>query len=193
MFVMGTAWLSPLRASVGPEPLDEEAIFRVLRNKRRRYALHYLKQREEVVSVGDLAEQIAAWETDTPAVEVAADDRKRVYISLLQSHLPTLEDAGMIDFDEENSVVELTDEAADVDIYVELVPEQDIQWSTYYVGVAALSAGFLGAAWAGVYPLTELQPLVWLGFVVALFASSSVVHHVHQRRSRLGHGGVPPE
>ena len=190
---MGTEWLSPLRASVGSDPLDEETVFSVLRNKRRRYALHYLKQRDEPVSVSELAEQIAAWETDTPVRDVDPGDRKRVYISLLQSHFPTLEDAGMVEFDTEDSVVQLTEMASDVDIYVELVPEDDIQWSTYYVGVAAFSAVFLGTAWIGVFPLTELRPIVWLGFVVALFVSSSVVHHVHQRGRRLGHGGAPPE
>lgn len=190
---MRTEWLPPLRGTVGTESLSEETLFRVLRNKRRRYALHYLKQREATVSVGELAEQIAAWETDTPVLNVSADDRKRVYISLLQSHLPELADAGMVEFDEANSTVQLTDVAADVDIYVEFVSEQDVQWSTYYLGVTALAGLFLGAAWYGVYPLTELAPIVWSGFVVALFVLSSVAHYLYQRRSRLGTAGSPPE
>jgi DNA-binding transcriptional ArsR family regulator len=190
---MGTRWLSPLRATMSSDSLSEETLFTVLRNKRRRYALHYLKQREAVVSVGDLAEQIAAWETETPVAEITPDDRKRVYISLLQSHLPTLEEAGMVEFDEEDSTVRLTHAAKTVDIYVEFVPEQDIQWTTYYLGVAALAGVFLAAAWVGVYPFTELSPTVWFGFVVALFVVSSTAHHLYQRQNRLGNAGTPPE
>lgn len=190
---MGTEWPTPLRTTIGSDALGNEAVFGVLRNKRRRYALHYLKQREGGVSVGELAEQIAAWETETPVLDVSSGDRKRVYISLLQSHLPTLAEAGMVVFDDEDSTVRLTDSAADVDIYVELVPEQDIQWSTYYLGLSVFGGVLLAAAWIGLFPLTELPSLVWLGLVVSLFVSSSVVHHVHQRRSRLGHSGAPPE
>lgn len=190
---MGTEWPVPLHATIGSDGFDEEIVFSVLRNKRRRYALHYLKQREETVSVGELAEQIAAWETETPLGDVTPDDRKRVYISLLQSHLPTLEEAGMVEFDHDTSTIHLTHAAAEVDIYVELVPEQDIQWSTYYLGVAAFCGTVLAAAWLDVFPLTELPPTAWFGFVVVLFLGSSIVHHIHQQRSRLGHAGAPPE
>lgn len=190
---METEWHSPLPVTIGSDPLGEDAVFRVLRNKRRRYALHYLKQREEVVSVGELAERIAAWETDTPVAEVSTGARKRVYISLLQSHLPTLQDAGMVEFDDDRNTVQLTEAATDVDIYVELVPENDIAWPTYYLGLSVFTGAVLVFAWGGVYPLTELPPIAWFGFVVALFALSSVIHHLHQRESRLGNAGAPPE
>lgn len=182
-----------VRSALGFDSYSRETLFRVLRNRRRRYALHYLKQRDEVVTVGDLAEQIAAWETETPVLDLDPDDRRRVYISLLQSHLPTLDDADIVEFDGERSEVQLTEAAKDIDIYVELVPDRDIGWPTYYLALTVFSGLFLGIAAARVFPLDQFSMDVWVGFVVCLFGLSSVVHHVSQRRTRLGVAGAPPE
>lgn len=190
---MATEWPSPLRRATGADTFSEETVFRILRNKRRRYALHYLKQRDEAISVGDLAEQIAAWEHGIDVFDVSPEDRKRVYISLLQSHLPTMADSNIVVFDEENSEVRLTDDAENIDIYVELVPEKDIQWSEYYLALSAFSGAFIVAAMLGVFPLSELPSVAWFGFVVVLFTLSSVVHYIYHRQNRLGAAGEPPE
>jgi len=190
---MESEWFSSPRPATRSVPFSEETIFRVLRNKRRRYVLHYLKQRGGTVTVGDLAEQIAAWENDASVFDVAPDERKRVYISLLQSHLPTMAEANVVAFDEDRSEVSLTEDAADIDIYVELVPEKDIQWPEYYLWLAGFSGLFVVAAWVDIYPLTEPPPIAWLGFVVVLFGVSAVVHHLYHRRNRLGIEGAPPE
>lgn len=172
---------------------SEETVFHVLRNRRRRYALHYLKQQSERLSVGELAEQVAAWENDTELEAVTPTERKRVYISLVQSHLHQLEDADMIHFDEDASMVWTTEKTDDLDIYVERVPRNDIQWPEYYLGLSAFTGVFLLAVRAGVYPLTELPDIAWLSFAVALFSVSAIVHHVQYRRNRLGNDGPPPE
>lgn len=185
-------WLAPFRRA-GEESPAAETVFRILRNRRRRYALHQLKQREGSVSVSDLAEQVAAWETETPLHDVAPEDRRRAYISLIQTHLPTMADAGLVWFDEDANEVTLTEAAADVDVYVERVPERDIRWSEYYLGLAAFGGCFLLAAGLEVFPLTELPEVAWLGFVTALFTLSAAVHFVYQRQNRLGTEGAPPE
>lgn len=185
-------WRTPFRRTGGGGP-GEETVFRVLRNRRRRYALHHLKQREGAVPVSDLAEQVAAWETETSLREVDAGDRRRVYISLIQTHLPTMEEARMVQFDEDVPEVTLTEAAADVDVYVERVPERDIRWSEYYLGLAGFSGCFLLAAYLNLYPLTELPDVAWLQFVTVLFTLSAAIHFAYQRQNRLGTEGAPPE
>jgi hypothetical protein len=187
-----SGWLAPVRRA-GGGALPEETVFDVLRNRRRRYALHHLKQREGCVSVSDLAEQVAAWETETPLHEVTPEDRRRVYISLIQTHLPTMENARMVRFDEDATEVRLTEAAGDVDVYIERVPERDIRWSEYYLGLAAFGGCFLIAAHLEVFPLTELPDVAWLGFVTALFTLSAALHFLYQRQNRLGTEGAPPE
>jgi DNA-binding transcriptional ArsR family regulator len=190
---MGHRWVGPLDRLRTTNPYDEETVFQVLRNRRRRYVLHLLKQEEGVVPVGRVAEQVAAWENDKEVAAVTPTERKRVYISLIQSHLPTLTDANMVVFDEEASTVRLTDDAEAIDVYVELAPENDIRWPQYYLGLCAFAGAFLVAVWYDVAPLTEAPDVAWFGFVVVLFGLSSVVHHLHASQLRLGTEGPPPE
>jgi hypothetical protein len=145
------------------------------------------------VEVGDLAEQVAAWETEDARAELESDDRKRVYISLIQHHLPAMADADVVALDEEEGLVRLTEAAADIDIYIEVIPDDDIVWGEYYLGLAALCGGFLAIVWLDVYPFTEFGDTTWFALVVGLFVVSAVVHFLYQRRFRLGNAGPPPE
>jgi DNA-binding transcriptional ArsR family regulator len=190
---MGHKWVGPLDRLRVRSPFAEETVFQVLRNRRRRYVLHLLKQRDGVAPVGRVAEQVAAWENDKRVEAVTPTERKRVYISLIQNHLPTLGDANMVVFDEESSTIRLTDDAEEIDVYVELIPENDIRWPHYYLGLCAFTGSFVAAVWYGVAPLTEAPDIAWFGFVVVLFVLSSVVHHLHTSRLRLGTEGPPPE
>lgn len=87
-----------------PPRLDE--IFGVLQNERRRLILRYLDEHDGETAIGDLAEHVAAIENDIPRAELRSKQRKRVYISLYQSHLPKLDDAGAVTYDQDRGTVE---------------------------------------------------------------------------------------
>lgn len=96
----------------GPDPgfvsvsgLSLDVFFDVLSNARRREVCRHLASSLEPKTLGELAEHIAAKENGTPPAKLASEDRKRVYISLYQYNLPALDDAGIIDFDEEQKIV----------------------------------------------------------------------------------------
>lgn len=80
----------------GPLPVDE--LFGLLKNERRRLTLGYLRQHDEPVSLGELAESIASHENDKPEAQLNAMERKRVYVGLYQCHLPMMDDRGAVDF-----------------------------------------------------------------------------------------------
>jgi len=84
----------------GDESKSLDTIFEVLKNRRRWLVLRYLKTTSESASIGELAEHIAAIENDIKQAELGSQQRKRVYISLYQSHLPKMDDAGVIQFDQ---------------------------------------------------------------------------------------------
>ncbi len=172
-------------------PFSEATVFGLLQNRRRRFALHYLKQRAEPVTVSRLAEQVAAWETDTPVDDVDDAAHKRVHVSLLQSHLPVMVEAGVVERD--GTTVRLTEDAADIDVYVELMRRDDLLWEEYYLALCGLVGLLLAVVWLRVYPLTEIGDRAWVSLAVALFAVSAVVHHLYQRRVRIGADGPPPE
>lgn len=172
--------------------ISQDTVFHLLRNRRRRYAIHYLK-RAGSAEIGDVAEQVAAWENDVPVEAVDSTQRKRVYNSLQQTHLPELDDQGFADYDTRSGTVELTDAAHQLDVYLEVVPDRDIPWSEYYLGLSAVGAGLVAAVWAQVFPFTLLPAVAWMAFLVGAFAFSAVANFYDQRRSLLGGNEVPPE
>lgn len=192
---MGDNWLRYLPMFRSPDAggngLARDTVFDVLQNRRRRYALHYLKQENGPVSLGGLAEQVAAWETDTTLGELSSQARQRVYVSLLQAHLPAMEKAGVVRFDDAERTVELSEAARTVDIYLEVVPADDIAWAEYYLGVTAVNAVLLLIAWQDVYPFAVLPDAAWGLFVAGLFVLATLVHHRYHRRTRLGTEGPP--
>jgi len=86
--------------------LSKDELFHLLQNSRRRAALRYLRGREGPVRMRDVAEQVAAWEHDTTVAGLSSDERQRVYVALYQSHLDTLADAGVLEYDKPRGVVE---------------------------------------------------------------------------------------
>jgi DNA-binding transcriptional ArsR family regulator len=175
------------------EFLSSDDIYDQLSNRRRRYALHYLKQAGEPVTVRDLAEQVAAWENDTTVAELGSQERKRVYIALYQSHLPSMDEAGIVDYDEEGSTVELADAIATTDVYMEVVREEDIPWDIYYLGLSAAMGALLALAWFDVRPFTQVPDLGWGLVVLVSFAASAFVQLFYRRRMQLGDEGPPPD
>ncbi|WP_248517381.1 DUF7344 domain-containing protein [Salinarchaeum laminariae] len=170
---------------------NRDEVFDLLSNHRRRYTLHYCKQADEPVTTSDLAETVAAWELDKQVNELTSDERKRVYTSLQQTHLPTLADAGMITY--EDHEVELTEDARKLEVYMDIVPEGEIPWGIYYLGLSAVGFAVLGGVWGGVLPSGgSVSPLGWAGLVVGLFAVSAAFHTYSSRRHRLGDRERPP-
>lgn len=172
---------------------SSQAIYGLLADRRRRYAIHYLKQRNEAVSLRDLAEQVAAWENEKPVDTLKSQERKRVYIALYQSHLPSMDREGIVEYDSDRGTVSLAEEYADIDIYLEVVPSDDVPWSVYYLGLAAANAVLLGLVWLEAAPFDTLPDLFW-GFIVILtFAISALTQTLRGRRMRFGDDGPPPE
>lgn len=85
-----------------------DTVFDCLRHPRRRFVLYYLRECE-VVTVDELAEQIAAQEADTPPEEVDADQRKSIETNLVHVHLPKLADTLMIEYDRRSNTIRYTE------------------------------------------------------------------------------------
>ena len=83
--------------------LDE--VCHLLQSQRRRDLLRYLADHDGPVPLSDVAEQIAATENDIDSDQLTSEQRKRVYISLYQTHIPQLEDAGIVEYDSGDSTV----------------------------------------------------------------------------------------
>ncbi len=141
------------------------------------------------MELGDVAEQVAAWENDKSVETITSDERKRVYTSLQQTHLPKMADVGIVEFD--GSTVELSDVAGDYDVFLDIVPEDDISWGEYYLGLSGLSGVLLALVWAGIYP-SVLPPLGWATILVVVFGLSAAFHTYRSKKRKLRREN-PPE
>jgi DNA-binding transcriptional ArsR family regulator len=165
----------------------------MLSNQRRRCVLSYLDRNPEPVSLSDLAERIAAWENDVDTDDLDYKQRKRVYTSLHQTHLPKLDEAGIVDYDREEGTVSLAERAADLDIYLELVGEHDVPWREFYLGLSTVASLCLLAAWLDVYPFAAIPELALAGGILVPFAVAAGIHSRHARRNHIGGDDSPIE
>ena len=175
------------------ETPSEDDLFDVLSNRRRRYAVHALKREHGEADIGDVAEQVAAWEYGVDVEQVSYDERKRVYTALQQSHLPKMDEAGVVEFDKNRGTVEPTSALGDVEVYMDVVRGHEIPWSVYYLGLSAVGASLMAAVWLGAWPFTVLPDVAWGVAVVAMFAVSALAHTYYARSQRIGQTENPPE
>jgi len=106
------------------EELTRDDIFHVLQCRRRRLVLKYLHEYsgDEPADMSDIAEHIAALEHDTTVDALRSKQRQRVYIALYQSHLPKMDDAGVVEYNQDRGLVEPTPLASAFDRYLAQEP-----------------------------------------------------------------------
>ena len=155
--------------------LDEADIHDVLRNDRRRLVIERLQSTDDgSESVRELSERIAAAESgESPPPR---NIRQSVYVSLHQTHLPKLDDLGIVEYDSDSKRVRLAECAAEVAVYMEVVPQDGISWAEYYLGVGLLGLGLAVAVAAGVPVLSGTVGTVLLALVFVVLVGSSLYH-----------------
>lgn len=166
--------------------LSRDEIFTALSNRRRRNVIAYLKQNGDDARVRDIAEQLAAWENDLEIVEVSYKQRKRVYTALHQSHLPKLASNGFIAYEPDRGLVSLTEGSKQLDVYLEVVPKNEILWSEYYVGLAVVCGLLGGAAAIGTVPFASVSGYAYAILFATCFGVSGLIHRTMTRRNRVG-------
>lgn len=164
--------------------MDENALFDVLSSPRRRRLLQLLHQRDGKHELKDLAANVAAAEVGSSVDDLTKAERKRVYISCYQTHLPRLVEAGLVSYDTDTGVVERTDDFSDVASY--LGWQTETPWPhRYYLGLALASVAFYGGVLLE-FPLLDTLSLSVAGLaVVVSFVSLTVGLLLRDRRSRL--------
>ncbi|SFR59097.1 DUF7344 domain-containing protein [Halogeometricum limi] len=174
--------------------LDQSDIHDVLRNDRRRLVLERLRSAEEAEAVADLAEYIGGVESgESPPPR---NVRQSVYVSLHQTHLPKLDELGIVTYDSDAKTVALAGAADEVAVYMEIVPKYGISWAEYYLGLGLLGLLSLVGSGIGVPTLSGVDP-TYLGgaFLVLVFVSaayqladqrSSLVHRLREEAPAIG-------
>lgn len=164
------------------EQLSQDTLFDLLSNTRRRFVLHYLLGRDEPVSIQELSRQTAAWELETPPEDLSSQEVKRVYVALYQTHVPKLEDAGVVEYDGDTGRVRLLSRARQCEPYLETATESQRPWYLYYGGLAVLSALFYLAVIGDIPGVSTINSFTAGIIVLAGFLGLTIVHVQSARR-----------
>lgn len=105
------------------EVLGLDDVFGILSSRRRRGVLRFLATEASEVDHGTLAEHIAARENDKARSDITAQERKRVYISLYQSHLPKMAGKTAIDYDRDSGRIT---PGPNFELFLDHLPPQEL-------------------------------------------------------------------
>ncbi|WP_433630397.1 DUF7344 domain-containing protein [Halomicrococcus sp. NG-SE-24] len=175
---------SEVRTGVATEKRDKsrdltaDQAYHLLQNQRRRNVLRYLRDADGPVEMRDVAEQVAAWENNTTVTALSSDARQRTYIPLYQSHLPKLDEEGVIDYDQSRGIIEPTPLVEELNEYLspstatETNDEEDEHagaWGRYYLGASGVGTAVLVGATQGLTPFAALSSTSAGVIVLAMF------------------------
>jgi hypothetical protein len=169
--------------------LSPVEIHDVLSNERRKMVIDLLRRERTEISARDLSEYIA--ERETGESPPPRNKRQSAYVSLHQTHLPKLDELGIIEYDQSEKTVALDDEASrEVSVYMETVPRYGISWSEYYAGVSTLGLLLVAATEVGVPVIEGVGAAVWASVVLAVVTVSAAYQTTRQGSSFLHRLGV---
>ncbi|WP_318571112.1 DUF7344 domain-containing protein [Salinigranum marinum] len=157
--------------------LTRDLVFDLLSSPRRRYLIYYLRTEGRTVKLTELADEVAAWEYESPVEDLDKQQRKRVYVSLYQTHVPKLAEAGLIEYDPDTGEITPTYRLRDVDSYLPNGDEPEVRWELIYLLLVGVSVVLLAVATLGAAPGEDVL-IVPVGLVILLlFAVTAAVHY----------------
>jgi len=152
-------------------------MFDLLGNSRRRRIPRYLLD-ERHITLTDLSARIAAWENDTTVADLTSRERKKVYSSIYQTHVPRLSEHGLVEYDAEDRLVTLTGDADRIRRFLEVEsPERggfSHQWSRYFLWTAVIGSAVIAGNWLGTVPTTHVTTESLYGLLTVAFMMLSV-------------------
>ncbi|MCU4924886.1 hypothetical protein OB905_02660 [Halobacteria archaeon AArc-dxtr1] len=167
--------------------LTQAELFDVFSNARRRRTVEYLKQTGGSCDLSALVEHVAAWENDLNPDAVSRTQRRRVYISLYQTHLPMLEDHGVVDWDPNTHAIELLPNEETFEPYLDRSIGESREWQYLYATVSGATLLALAFSWLSIGPLGVWAiPLVVFACCVLTLAIAVVQNLSRSRSLRFG-------
>lgn len=167
--------------------LSPDDVFEILSNARRRQLLFYLTNEDGQAELYDLSRQIASDETGLHPEELERRDFKRVYVSLYQTHIPLLEDHGLITYRTDDRIITLTDKVTQLYPHIQTEPGNRQVWLTITAAVAGFGLLSILGLWMevnvveAVISTTSLATLV-TGLLIAITLGQYIDERRHSAR-----------
>lgn len=133
--------------------IDPDTAFRLLSNRRRRQLLLLLAERDEELSLQEVADALAARLDETGAPDGPATAYQSIYVSLYQNHVPRLAEAGVVTYDETRRTVRIA-HTPETRLVLKLLDAQpDRSWRQPYVGLSGLVVAVFAGSVLGPIPV----------------------------------------
>jgi len=161
----------------GPDQLSKSVIFTVLKNRRRREALRYLRRTGGKASLRNLVEYVAAEENGVEVDNLTSAQRKRVYTTLYQCHLPMMDEEGILEYNQNRGKVELLDAASELFEHIDDTESEDAGQRSSPVSLALtvgvsvfvitglLISPAMGGVWMWLWAVLSVPSLLVLALV----------------------------
>jgi hypothetical protein len=156
------------------DSLSQDTLFFILQNSRRRETIRCLQEMGGEAEFSDVVEAVAGREFDCEPHELEYDKRKTVYTSLYQTHLPKLQDAGIVEYDRRGGYVRLTDVAGELDEYLDQ-PAGANGFQYVHVGLASLLLFVALANVLGAWPSVAGRPWGLVALLAVGIAGVAIV------------------
>lgn len=88
------------------DPGDVDGLLHIIANKRRRMVIRLLATHQSL-SLDELSKHLAAVELDKHITDVTSTERHNLYVSLYQTHLPTMDQSHIVDYDDQSKTVSI--------------------------------------------------------------------------------------
>lgn len=169
-------WDVSERKQSRPDGVATGVAFEILKNRRRRQILKLLERHDGRMTLSEFAEEIAARENDIDRRNVTSDQRKRVYVGLYQQHLPTMDRADVVEYDQRSGETELTDAGRQLwqwrtEKLQEGKDDRDTRWPKLYFSIGAASLGMLAAT-----RLQIAQSMEVVAVLLSVFLLVAIAH-----------------
>jgi hypothetical protein len=147
--------------------LEKIDAYGIVQNSRRRAIITVLNGMGGESCLREVVRRIAQ-------IEAGGDyDRKLVksiQVSLLQTHLPKMENAGIIEYDEASGSLRLLELPSDIKYHLEVVERRDVPWGTYYLILSLFG-----------FTISLIVADLFSVLLMSAFVIASVVHSIQTR------------
>ena len=175
----------------GDDSIQQNELFQLLANRRRRLAIRILSSGPTTVELNELSIAVAALEKGVDKSDVSYEMKRNVYQTLKRTHIPQLEQSGLVTYDDESHSITVNDNIHRVCLFITTSDRGRRPWYHYYLYLSVLAFIFLAGTYTNIYPFSLFSvSLIGLAYslsvlVLSLYyrywAKKVAIRQVHDR------------
>lgn len=100
---------------------------------------------------------------------------------------------GVVTYDKDRGTITMTDHVEAFDVYLDVVPQDDIPWSQFYFALGGVLSALVVVAALGFPPFSYVGGFGYALTVAVVFTTAGCMHTLRDRRTLIGTTTAPPD